>query len=53
MGCNCGGKRGVQYQFIYTTPEGVQRTYNSEVEAKSAWLRDNKQGAYRKVEKTR
>lgn len=52
MGCNCGKRSGTTYKYIYTSTNGETTTYNSEVEAKSRWLRENKEGTYQRVEKT-
>lgn len=41
------------YQYVYTSTSGEQTTYNSEVEAKSRWLRENKEGSYDRVEKAK
>lgn len=42
MGCNCGGKKsaGVVSQYVYTSPSGAKTTYNSEVQAKAAQIRN-------------
>lgn len=47
MGCNCGGKGGSK-TYVYTDPNGNQKTYNSEVEAKAAQIR-NGGGSYQTV----
>jgi predicted enzyme related to lactoylglutathione lyase len=40
MGCNCGGKTAKQ-KYLYTAPNGVQTTYNTEIEARAAQIRNN------------
>ena len=40
MGCNCGGKKNTGQSFVYTSPTGVKTTYNSEVQAKAAQIRN-------------
>lgn len=38
MGCNCGKKKG-SVTYTHTSPTGVTKTYNTEVEAKAAKIR--------------
>ena len=45
MGCGCGKRTGYVRTYIYTSETGEQKSYNTEVEAKSAWLRNEKKGA--------
>lgn len=45
MGCNCGQKSNTVY--VYTDGVGKQSTYNTEVEAKAAKIRDNHRGSIR------
>lgn len=44
MGCNCGKRAKYVRTYIYTAPNGEQKSYNTEVEAKAAMLRNGKQG---------
>ena len=48
MGCNCGNTKTVAVNYVYTSPEGKQITYRSEVEAQAAKIR-NKGGTYTTV----
>lgn len=50
MGCNCGNKNS-KFNYIYTSGAGKQTTYNTEVEAKAAKIRDNNSGSIRQVPK--
>lgn len=50
MGCNCGNKNS-KVEYIYTSSKGVQTTYNTEVEAKAAKIRDAGAGSIRQVPK--
>ena len=45
MGCSCGSSTKYIRTYIYTSPNGEQKSYNTEVEAKAAWLRNGKEGA--------
>lgn len=38
-GCNCGKKKG-STSYTYTSPSGQVTTYNTEVEAKAAKIRN-------------
>ena len=49
MGCNCGNKGGDK-NFLYTAPNGSQKVYTSEIQAKAAKIR-NKGGNYVPVNK--
>lgn len=40
MGCNCGSKTR-KYAYVYTAPSGESKTYNTEVEARAAVIRNN------------
>ena len=46
MGCGCGGKNA-KVNYIYTDPKGAQKTYNTEVEAKAAKIRNGNLGSIR------
>ena len=51
MGCGCGSKNKAPSQFVYTNPmTGKAVTYNSEIEAKAAQIR-NGGGTYAAVSK--
>ncbi|HEU4911411.1 MAG TPA: hypothetical protein VFV76_05905 [Actinomycetes bacterium] len=39
MGCGCTGNGQSKVTYIYTTPEGRQVSYRSEIEAKAAQIR--------------
>lgn len=39
MGCGCGGKAGSNV-WVYTAPMGGTTTYNTEIEAKAAEIRN-------------
>ena len=39
MPCNCG-KKATQYRYIYTDQNGRQFTYNTEIEAQAARVRN-------------
>ena len=53
MGCNCGGSKTSQAQYIYTSATGQQTTYTSEVQAQAAVIREKaatgQQGSYKQV----
>jgi hypothetical protein len=49
MGCNCN-KSGKTYVYRYTSPTGKTTTYDSEVQARAAQIK-NKGGRYTKVAK--
>ena len=49
MGCNCGSSKNAKVSYIYTSPKGVQTTYNSEVEARAAQIRNGGGGSIRTV----
>lgn len=49
MGCNCG-KNKKTYSYRYISPEGKVTTYDSEVQAKAAKIK-NKGGHYTAVAK--
>ena len=49
MGCNCGSSKNAKVSYVYTSPKGVQTTYNSEVEAKAAQIRNGGAGSMRQV----
>lgn len=49
MGCNCGNN--AKYDWIYVNSTGKSTTYNSEVEAKAAKVRDQHRGVIRQVPK--
>jgi hypothetical protein len=40
MPCNCGSK-SKKYTYVYTAPTGQTKTYNTEVEARAAVIRNN------------
>lgn len=44
MGCNCG-KKAAEFKYVYTAPDGTQKTYNKEIEAQAARVR-NGGGSY-------
>lgn len=45
MGCNCqGGNKNNAPKWTYTAPSGASSTYNSEVEARAAKIRNGNQG---------
>lgn len=50
MGCNCGNKNA-KYNYVYTDSKGKQTTYNTEIEAKAAKIRDANVGSIRQVQK--
>lgn len=39
MGCNCGGTKAEQ-TYVYTSPNGEQKSYKTEVEAQAAKIRN-------------
>jgi hypothetical protein len=39
MGCNCGSK-SKKNTYVYTSPQGQTKTYNTEVEARAAVIRN-------------
>ena len=49
MGCNCG-KNKQTFVYRYVSPTGQSTTYDSEVQAKAAMIK-NKGGRYTKVAK--
>ena len=46
MPCNCG-KKATQYRYIYTDQTGRQFTYNTEIEAQAARVRNGGSGSIR------
>lgn len=48
MGCNCGKKNQQPSAFVYQAPNGVTKTYKTEVEARAAQIR-NGGGTYKAV----
>lgn len=48
MGCNCGQKAQPKQAFVYTAPDGSKTTYNSEVQARAAQIRQGG-GTYQPV----
>jgi len=38
--CNCGQARRGAYKFVYIAPNGTRTTYNTEIEAKAAKIRN-------------
>ena len=41
MGCNCGGNKKDSGQvFVYVAPNGSSTTYNSELQARAAQIRN-------------
>lgn len=44
MGCNCGGATAAPKGFIYTSSDGKQTEYRTEVEARAAQIREARQG---------
>jgi len=40
VGCNCGGAKNTQQQFVYTAPNGQQVVYKTEIEARAAKIRN-------------
>jgi len=52
MGCNCG-KTTVQQKYVYISASGQQTTYDSEVQAQAALIREKAatgvQGTYKQV----
>lgn len=49
MGCNCGGGNGQALVYVYTAPNGAKTTYNSEVQAKAAKIKNGGGSYYPKV----
>lgn len=49
MGCNCG-KNKATYLYRYVSPTGQTTTYDSEIKAKAAVIKNNG-GRYSKVAK--
>lgn len=47
MGCNCRKVAAKNVTYIYTNPNGVQRSYRTEIEAKAAQLRAGGGGSIR------
>lgn len=47
IGCNCGSKTAQKVNYIYTTPQGRQVTYRTEIEAKAAQIRAGGGGSIR------
>lgn len=43
MGCNCG-KKNAEQTYLYTAPNGAQKTYKTEIEARAAQIRDGGKG---------
>lgn len=39
MACNCGSS-SKKYTYIYTSPQGQMKEYNTEVEARAAVIRN-------------
>lgn len=50
MGCNCGNKNSTQ-SWVYTDVNGVQRSYNTQIEAEAAKVRAGGTGSVRSVPK--
>lgn len=50
MGCNCGGKKADTI-YIYTDTKGKQTSYNTEAEAKAAYIRNGHSGSVRQAPK--
>lgn len=48
MGCNCNGKAGTTYVYIYTAPNGSTTQYRTEIEAQAARIRQGG-GSYKTV----
>ena len=48
MGCNCGGKNA-KLVWVYTDEKGKQTSYNTEIEAKAAKIRNADQGSIRSI----
>lgn len=48
MGCNCGGAKQRNVNYLYTSPTGDRKTYNTQVEARAAQIR-NKGGTIQEV----
>jgi hypothetical protein len=40
MGCNCGGNKNASQKFLYTAPNGTQKVYKTEIEARAAKIRN-------------
>jgi hypothetical protein len=51
MPSNCGGNKTAAKQFVYTDGNGRQWTYNTEIEAMAAKVRDSNRGNIRTVTK--
>lgn len=51
MGCNSCGSKNAKFNYVYTSSKGVQTTYNTEIEAKAAKIRDSNAGSIRQVPK--
>jgi hypothetical protein len=47
MGCNCGGATAKKFKYVYTTAQGRQQTYDTEIEAKAAQIRAGGTGSIR------
>lgn len=47
MPCNCGGGANAAKKYIYTTPQGRQVTYNTDIEARAAQIRAGGGGSIR------
>jgi hypothetical protein len=39
MGCNCAGQKTAAVKYVYTSPQGVQTSYPTQIEAKAAQVR--------------
>lgn len=50
MPCGCG-QNGKSSEFVYTSPQGVQQTHKTEIEAKAAQIRAGGGGSIREVVK--
>jgi len=49
MGCGCGGNTKTAY--LYTSPKGVTKEYDTEIAAKVAQIRDGGGGSIRPITK--
>jgi hypothetical protein len=47
MGCNCGGSKTKQWQYV--APNGAVSTFKTEVEARAAKIRNGNAGEVRSI----